>query len=127
MSRTRVKTDKLAEAIIKELQDYRQDVTRLIKEDVIEVSENAVKKIKMRAPKRTGKYRRSWKYKIVYESASDIRVVIYNSTKPQITHLLEYGHTGPIVARAFVHIKPGEEYAEKELPKKVKVSVKPYG
>lgn len=127
MSRKKVKTDQLAAAIMKELQDYSQDVTKLIKKDVIEVSENTVKRIKMKAPKRTGKYRRGWKYKIMYESESDIRVVIYNSAKPQLAHLLEWGHAGPVIARAFVHIKPGEEYAESELQKKVKVSIKTYG
>lgn len=122
----RIRADALAAAIMQELSEYSQEVTDQLKEEVLAAAEGCVEEIKMKAPVCTGKYKRGWKFKVVYESNEDIRILIYNSAKPQITHLLENGYakrTGGRVSGT-PHIRPAEENAEERLLKKVKVIVK---
>ena len=80
--------EKLADAIVGELEAYNQEVTEQIKIAAEEVAEDCATDIKAKAPKGTGKYRRGWKTKVAFESNEDIRVVVYNKTAPQLTHLL---------------------------------------
>ncbi len=122
----RIRADALAAAIMQELSEYSQEVTDQLKEEVLAAAEECVEEIKMKAPVCTGKYKRGWKFKVVYESNEDIRILIYNSAKPQITHLLENGYAKRSGGRVTgtPHIRPAEENAEERLLKKVKVIVK---
>ena len=121
-----IRLDELAEVIFRELQNYSQEVTEQIKADVKVVAKECVKQIRMKAPETTGAYKKGWKYKITYESPSDIRVVIYNSKKPQLTHLLEYGHSRVNGGRTegVRHIRPAEQTAQREMVNKAKVAVR---
>ena len=120
-----VDIDDLSDAIMKELQEYSDEVTERVKEDVRQVAKVCVKDIKNRAPRLSGAYTKGWKIKTAYESASDIRVIIYNSKEYRLTHLLEYGHAKVSGGRveAIPHIRPAEQEAEKRLMKKVKVTI----
>lgn len=122
----RTKVDDLTSAIMQELSEYSQEITDQLKEEIQEAAEECVKEIKLRAPVCTGKYKRGWKLKVVYESQEDIRVMIYNSSKPQITHLIENGYAkrngGRVSGRP--HISPAETAAERRLLEKVKVVIK---
>lgn len=121
-----IRPDELAIAITAELSAYEQEVTEQIKEDVKQVADECVKEIKAKAPQRTGKYRRGWKSKVAFESPTDIRVEVYNSAKPQLTHLLEFGHAKVNGGRVegIPHIYPAEQAARKKLESKAKVAVK---
>lgn len=118
--------EKLADAIIRELKNYNEEVIEQIKISAKKVAEDCTMDIKEKAPKRTGKYRRGWKKKVAYESKDDIRVVVYNKTAPQLTHLLEFGHAkvngGRVEGKP--HIAPAEQKAAKAMLNKVKVAVK---
>lgn len=126
----KVRPEELAVAIAAELSQYSQEVADQIKQDVQEVAKECVKDIKSGAPKKSGKYRRGWKMKVVFENAEDIRIKIYNSAKPQLAHLLEFGHD--LVKRkrkvgyvdGISHIYPAEEKAAASLEKKAKISVR---
>lgn len=120
-----IKIDDLADAIIEELEQYNQEVTDALKEEVFETTEICKKEIKLNSPKLTGGYRKGWRVKKVYEDQNDIRMRIYNKTDYQLTHLLEHGHAkvggGRVEARP--HIAPAEQHAAERLGKRVKVIV----
>lgn len=127
----KVKVDDLASAIINELEEYNQDVTDGLKDDIRTVSKECAKEIRQNAPKDSGEYAKGWKTKTAYESRNDIRITVYNSKKPQLGHLLENGHVlkgknGKVLGTvgAKPHIRPAEQNAEKKLMKKVKVTVR---
>lgn len=121
-----VKVEDMASVIVKELEEYSQDVTDGLKESIKTVSKECVKEIKEKSPSRSGKYKKGWKNKVSYEDKSDIRITVYNSKKPQLAHLLEFGHAkvngGRVSGKP--HISPAEQNAEKKLMKKVKVIVR---
>lgn len=125
MSKT-IGIEKLADAIVGELEAYNQEVTEQIKIAAKEVAEDCATDTKAKAPKGTGKYRRGWKTKVAFESEDDIRVIVYNKTAPQLTHLLEFGHAkvngGRVEGKP--HIAPAEQKAAKAMLNKAKVAVK---
>jgi len=96
--------------IEKALKEYTEEVEEAIAQVIEEDVEAAVKELKDTSPKKTGEYARGWTSK---KETSDggIKMTIYNKTKPQLTHLLEFGHAkrggGRVAARP--HIAPVEE------------------
>ena len=99
--------------IVTILDDYSKDIYEGVEQASIEVAKEGASKLKKTSPKRTGKYRRSWKVKKekgMYEFSN----IIYNQ-EWQLTHLLEKGHAikrnGTVrgEARAKVHIRPVEQ------------------
>lgn len=113
-------------AIDRELSAYSQEVTESIKKEIKEVAKETVETLKSTSPRNTGEYARGWGYKVEFESEEDIRVRIKNNKKPQLTHLLEYGHAktngGRVEGKP--HIRPAEQQAEKKLENAVKVVVR---
>lgn len=122
----KVSIDSLADAVAKELADYNQDVTDGVKKEVKQVAKEMVQELKRTSPRDSGKYASGWKEKTEFESSEDIRERVYNSKKPQLTHLLEYGHAkqngGRVNGRP--HIRPAEQTAEKKLTYGIKVVVR---
>lgn len=118
-----IKVSELAQVVAQELADYSQDVTDGIKEEVKQVAKDMVTELKQTSPRNTGEYAKGWKSSVEYESPEDIRVRVYNSKKPQLTHLLENGHAKQNGGRVngIPHIGPAEQKAEDSLEGKVKV------
>ena len=118
--------DKLADAITKELENYSQEFTDKLKQDTEIVAKECAEELKQTSPvsKKSGskKYAKGWTVKKAYESKFGIRYRVLNKNKPQITHLLEYGHAkvggGRVEARP--HIKKAEENAKEKLLNKLK-------
>ncbi len=127
----KVKIDGLADAIMKELDDYRQDVTDNLKKEVQAAATLCRDELKATSPSLTGSYAKGWRKKTAFESTNDIRVTIYNATDYQLTHLLEnghvlVGHNGKVLGtvEAKPHIAKTEKKAEEMLEKKVNIIVK---
>lgn len=113
-------------AIERELAQYSEDVAEGLKREIKAVAKETVTELKSTSPRDTGEYARGWTYKVESENAQDIRVRIRNRTKPQLTHLLEYGHakTNGGRVQGKPHIRPAEQRAEKKLDGAVKVVVR---
>lgn len=110
------------------LEDYTAEVKKTVNEAMDTVSKEGVQKLKSTSPKRSGKgkhYASGWAVKKARGSLGVDDVLIYNKTKPQLTHLLENGH---VIANArgtygrvngIKHIAPVEEWAAEELPAEI--------
>lgn len=110
------------------LEDYAAEVKKTVNEAMDTVSKEGVQKLKSTSPKRDSKgkhYANGWAVKKARGSLGIDDVLIYNKTKPQLTHLLENGH---VIANAHgtygrmdgvKHIAPVEEWAAEELPAEI--------
>lgn len=120
MSR-KIAIDDLTDVIMEELQNYSEEVMDDVKGTVKKIAKACVSDIKEKAPQNTGNYKKGWRSKIAFESQDDIRVTVYNSKKPQLTHLLEHGHAkvkgGRVEGK--IHIRTAEQNAERELIKEI--------
>lgn len=90
-------TDKLAEPTMQDVQSYSVQGRQLYK---------------------TGDYRGGWKIATINQIKTGVyrrRIYQNKSTgKPTLVHLLEFGHKGPVEAKAYPHVQPTEaKYCEK--------------
>ena len=86
-----VKIDQLADAVMKGLEDYAKLAADDLKKDVKKAGDTVKKQIEGSAPKKTGKYAKSWAVKKTKETSDSIELVVH-SKRYQLTHLLEHGH-----------------------------------
>ena len=117
-----IKAEDLADAISEELDIYSSEVTETVKKTVTSVAKETVKVVKQKSPTASGAYKTSWAQKKTYDNAGSIQVTVYNRKHYQLTHLLEIGHakTNGGRTRAFPHIAPAEEFAERELEQELR-------
>lgn len=103
------------------LDEVNEDVRKATERNIQLVAKEAVQKLKNTSPMKTGSYSRGWAVKRI--SSTD--AVVHNRTDYQLTHLLENGHViknkkGTYGrAPAHKHIKPVEEWANDELPRRI--------
>ena len=118
---TRVSVDGLADAVMKGLEEYAKLSTDGMKEAVKKAGKDCKQEISANAPKRTGRYAKSWATKVTGEAANMLQVTVYSKEAWQ-PHLLEHGHAkrGGGRVPAQVHIAPAEEKAEKELEQEIR-------
>ena len=116
-----VRIDQLAEAVMKGLEDYAKLATDDLKKDVQKAGKKVKEQIESTAPKKTGKYAKSWAVKKVRETSDSIQVVVHSRTRYQLTHLLEFGHAkrGGGRTRAFPHIEPAEQAGIEQLTRDI--------
>ena len=113
----RVSIDELSNAVMEQLDEYRELATDEMKKAVKDAGKTVKKEINASAPARTGRYAKSWQSKTTAESYSDIEVTVYSPKRYMLAHLLENGHAkrGGGRVRAIPHIKPAEELGEEQL------------
>ena len=117
--------DGLAAAIADALEEFQEETMQDVKTSVEDAAKFCVKELKENSPELTGDYAKGWRKKTAYESATDIRVDVYNKTDYQLTHLLEDGHakvSGGTVS-GIPHIGPAAEKAGEKLEKNVLIKV----
>ncbi len=113
----RVAVGELANAVIKELDDYAKLVTEDMKKAVKNAGTSVKKEIQANAPKDSGAYAKSWSVKNMKENSHALELTVYSRNRYQLAHLLEFGHAkrggGRVPGRA--HIAPAEEAGIKQL------------
>jgi len=123
--------DDIKKAVMEALDNYSNEVTETVKDEITKANREALRTVKRKSPILTGDYRKGWSAKKMYENSTAIRFYIYNKTDWQLTHLLEYGHVMwlwgiPTNKRveAIPHIRPTAEAAKRKLPEGIKARLK---
>lgn len=121
MSR-KVSIDGLADAIMTELNEYKDLSTEDMKKDVRKATQTVKKDIQANAPRKSGKYAKSWSVKTDKETNETLVLVVHSKTKYQLAHLLEKGHAkrGGGRTAAQPHIAPAEEHGMEELENSIR-------
>ena len=118
----RVKIENLANAVMESLEDYADLATDDMKAAVKKSAKTVKADIAANAPKRTGKYAKSWATKTTKETSTALELTVHSRNRYQIAHLLEHGHAkrgGGRVA-AIPHIAPAEEKGAEELEREIR-------
>ena len=112
-----ISIDDMAEAIEKELMEYRELATDELKTAVKKAGRTAKSDIGKTAPERTGAYAKSWRMKVTEESAVGIGITVYSPSHYMLAHLLENGHAkrngGRVAGER--HIGLAEEHTKEQL------------
>jgi len=103
--------DDMADEIMKGLQEYADLADTAMKKAVRKTATSVKNEISANAPKRTGKYAKSWTTKKVKENSHSLEITVHSKDRYQIAHLLEKGHAkrngGRVAGKP--HIAPAEE------------------
>ena len=103
--------DNLADEIMKGLTEYADLAETEMKKAVKKTATSVKKEISANAPKRTGKYAKSWTAKKTKENNHSLEITVHSKNKYQLAHLLEKGHAkrggGRVAGKP--HIAPAEE------------------
>lgn len=114
-----IRIDDLGKEVMKQLQNYGQLAAEDAKKCVRETGKYVKKEIKANAPKRTGKYKKSWAARDTAETSVSLQQTVYSPSRYMLTHLLEKGHAkrGGGRVRAIPHIAPAEQKGLEKLEK----------
>ena len=116
--------DDMASEIMRGLTEYADLADTAMKAAVKKTATSVKKEIAANAPKRSGKYRKSWTTKKTKESSDALEITVY-SKKPGLPHLLEHGHAkrggGRVAARP--HIAAAEQHGIEQLEQEIERSL----
>ena len=121
-----IKIDRLADEVMKGLNEYAEVTTDNVKKAVRKAASTVRREIQTNAPKKSGDYAKSWTAKKVRESSHTLEMVVHSRNKYQLAHLLEFGHCLRQGGRtkAIPHIAPAEELGIKQLEAEIERSIK---
>lgn len=125
MGRT-IPVDQLASEVMKGLEEYAELTTEVVKKEVQETGKVVKQQIQSTAPRKSGRYAKSWAVKKTAETSNSLEVTVYSPSRYMLTHLLENGHAkrGGGRVRAVPHIAPAEEMGISELEERIERALK---
>lgn len=106
-----------AEALNQMLEESLAENEAALREHVKDACKVAKSDLRENSPKKTGEYAKGWTYTAKETAPGSFTGVVYQKSKPGLTHLLEKGHAkrnGGRVA-GIPHIGPAFEDARKTL------------
>ena len=109
--------DDMASEVMKGLNEYAELADVSMKKAVRKTANSVKNEISANAPKRTGRYKKSWAARKTKENSHTLEMTVHSKDRYQIAHLLENGHAlrNGGRARAFPHIAPAEEHGAEML------------
>ena len=116
-----IPVDKLTEEVMNGLEEYAELTADVLKKEIQEAGKVAKQQISQTAPRKTGRYAKSWAVKKISETSNSLEVTVHSKNRYMLTHLLEKGHAkrgGGRVA-AIPHIAPAEETAIQSLERNI--------
>ena len=116
-----IRPEQLAQEVMKELEEYADRTADVLKKEIQAAGKAAKQQISQTAPRRTGRYAKSWSVKKVSETSNSMEITVHSKDRYMLTHLLENGHAkrgGGRVA-AIPHIAPAEEMAADLLERNI--------
>lgn len=122
----KVSIDQMADAIEKELEEYKDLTTLEVKTAVKDAGNTVKKEISANAPVKSGRYAKSWRTKTTAETSTKLEVTVYSPSRYMLAHLLEHGHAkrGGGRVRAIPHIAPAEQAGEEKLMADIERAIK---
>lgn len=121
-----IRPDQLAKEVMEGLEEYAELATDVMKKEIQETGKIVKKQIEQTAPRKSGRYAKSWAVKKTAESSNSLEVTVHSRNRYMLTHLLENGHAkrGGGRVRAIPHIAPAEELGAQELEKRIERALK---
>ena len=118
--------DQLASEVMKGLEEYAELTTEVVKKEVQETGKVVKQQIESTAPRKSGRYAKSWAVKKTAETSNSLEVTVHSRNRYMLTHLLENGHAkrGGGRVRAIPHIAPAEELGIRELEDRIERALK---
>ena len=116
-----IPVDKLTEEVMNGLEEYAELTADVLKKEIQEAGKVAKQQISQTAPRKTGRYAKTWAVKKISETSNSLEVTVHSKNRYMLTHLLENGHAkrgGGRVA-AIPHIAPAEETAILSLERNI--------
>lgn len=116
----------MADAIMEDLKKYAEVAAADMKTAVEDSAKLVKQRINSSAPVRTGKYAKSWKTKVIKESANALVITVHSPTRYMLAHLLENGHAkrGGGRVSGSPHIKPAEKAGIEKLEQDLERALK---
>ena len=121
-----IPVDQLASEVMKGLEEYAELTTEVVKKEVQETGKVVKQQIESTAPRKSGRYAKSWAVKKTAETSNSLEVTVHSRNRYMLTHLLENGHAkrGGGRVRAIPHIAPAEEMGIRELEDRIERALK---
>ena len=116
-----IRPDQLAKEVMDGLEEYAGLAADVLKKEIQKAGKTAKAQIEQTAPKKTGRYAKSWAVKKTRETSNTLEVTVHSKDRYALAHLLENGHAkrgGGRVA-AIPHIAPAEETALQSLEQNI--------
>ena len=121
-----IKPEQLAKEVMDGLEEYAELAVDVMKKEIQETGKSVKQQISQTAPKKSGRYAKSWAVKKTKETSNSLEVTVHSKNRYMLTHLLENGHAkrGGGRVRAIPHIAPAEEAGIRELEERITRALK---